>query len=368
MLIDRKPRLSRARELIIVTNWLRKSGGAERITVLLTNILAQNYDVSLVVFEKNKNELANQVDPKIKIIYLQNHSSHLGILKLVKFLLKNPTSIYFAANHRIAVFLAFFRKVLCLKFKLVARNISNLTLLMRGKPKIFNLLLRLIYPLVDLVFAQSQGMAADLAENYNFNPKKIKILYNPVKPVEDLSCLNDNKNSVQKILFIGRLSKEKGLDYMLEALIKLKDRGHDFLFTILGDGPLKNELEASIRDTPLAKVTEFAGFQENVAKYLARSNLLLLSSIYEGFPNVLIQANSFGLPVVSFDTPFGPSEIIIEGVNGYLAKYLSVEDFVEKIELALATSWSREKILCTVKRFSIEKFKEGLFSSIESFE
>ncbi|MFZ2959114.1 MAG: glycosyltransferase [Candidatus Ozemobacteraceae bacterium] len=353
--------------IVIVTNWLRRGGGAERVTVIMANVLlGLGYAVKLVVQEETENEMASLVDDGVEIIYLQKHYSSIwSLILLSKFIMSHSGAVYIAANHRIALVLVLIRRLFGMRFRLLARNISNLSVLMADK-FFFNRILKFGYRFVDLVIAQSLDMKKDLIENYHFKENQVHVIYNPIQKTSLQQKSSVNSRTEWRFLYVGRIRPEKGFNFLLAAMDILNRRGQNFFLTILGEGPLRDHFQEEVAKKSLTNRVKFEGFKENVSDYFNQNDLLLLTSLYEGFPNVLLQANAGGLPVVSFDTPFGPSEIIIPGVNGYLCKYLDVDDLVEKIEFTMHTDWSREKIAQTVDRFSLDNFVSALVNLVES--
>ena len=91
-------------------------------------------------------------------------------------------------------------------------------------------------------------------------------------------------------------------------------------------------------------------FQKNIIPYYLYAKATILTSFYEGYPNVLIESIALGTPVVSFDCKSGPSEIIQNNKNGYLVRYLDVEDLKDKISQILITNFNREDVINTVKK------------------
>jgi glycosyltransferase involved in cell wall biosynthesis len=117
---------------------------------------------------------------------------------------------------------------------------------------------------------------------------------------------------------MGRLTHQKGFDLLLEALAGVRAAGVPARLTIVGVGELEGALAAQAKALGLADVVAIVGFQEQPARFFAHADVFVLSSRYEGMPNVVLEALACGLPVVAFDCPHGVSEIVHDGVNGRL--------------------------------------------------
>lgn len=120
------------------------------------------------------------------------------------------------------------------------------------------------------------------------------------------------------IIAVGRFSAQKGFDILLRAF-DLASRGQsDWRLVILGDGPLRDELERDRQELDLGSTVDLPGWAGNVADWYRRADVFVLSSRFEGFPNVLLEAMAHGVAAVSFDCHTGPSDLIEHGRNGLL--------------------------------------------------
>ena len=191
---------------------------------------------------------------------------------------------------------------------------------------------------------------ADL-KNYNFL-KRSYVIYNPIK-IEKFD-LNVKKQNI--VLGVGRLDKQKGFDVLIKAFKKIgKD---DWKLLIAGDGPERERLETLIKKLGSTNI-ELIGKTKEIFKYYSQASIFVLSSNKEGFPNVLIEAMAFGCAVVSFDCPYGPAEIIENGVNGILVKNQDENGLKEAIELLIKDEELRKKLskeaIKVREKYSIEK-------------
>jgi len=122
------------------------------------------------------------------------------------------------------------------------------------------------------------------------------------------------------LLAAGRLDSQKGFSLLIDAFAEAGRARPDWSLVILGEGPLREDLQRQIEVASIADRVVMPGYVGNVADWYRRASIFVLSSRFEGFPNVLLEAMAFGLPAVSFDCKSGPSDIIRPGVDGLLVK------------------------------------------------
>ena len=187
-----------------------------------------------------------------------------------------------------------------------------------------NLTLRFLYPHAGLVIAPSGGIANHLVSLRRIAPEKIHVIHNPVE-ISVIKALSKHSSSDvwfdkrrNIIISVGRLGLEKGFDYLIRSIAILVQGGIDCFLVILGEGMQRPKLQALAGELGISARVSMPGFQKNPYQYVANSTLFVLSSLYEGFPNALLEAMSLGVPSVATRCPTGPEEIIEDGVNGVL--------------------------------------------------
>lgn len=209
------------------------------------------------------------------------------------------------------------------------------TRLMIGKPKLvlretnshrhrddLSTLLRwlagLAYRGADRVIALSHGVQQELEELYRLSVGQVETIHNPVRidAFEAASPARQIPRTELRILTIGRLAHQKNHADLLRAVAKLGDL--PIRLTILGEGPLRADLTTLATELSLQERVEMPGFVEDPGAYLSQADVFVLSSRYEGFGHVLVEAMAAGLPVVSTDCPYGPKDIITSLQDGIL--------------------------------------------------
>jgi glycosyltransferase involved in cell wall biosynthesis len=212
--------------------------------------------------------------------------------------------------------------------RVVIREANTLSqALLRNPRRIKRLTGRLIpyiYPKADAIVASSQGMQHDLTANFRIPPHKIRRIPNPLP----LAWTRQHAQApVQHpwfaagqppvVLSVGRLERAKDFATLIRAFAKVQAQREARLL-ILGEGSMRPQLETLVRQLGLSECVALPGFDPNPFRYMARAKVFVMSSVYEGFPNVLVQALACGCPVVSTDCPSGPSEILNGGAYGHL--------------------------------------------------
>lgn len=186
---------------------------------------------------------------------------------------------------------------------------------------LWDIMRRNIYAFLDVIVTQTEKGRDWVAANTK--AKAVAVIPNPVqwpipvhnpilKPAEYLA------RDRHHLLAVGRLGPEKGFDKLIEAFALLANDFPNWNLCILGEGPLREMLESLIHQYDLADRVLLPGYVGNVAEWYVASDLFVLSSHFEGFPNALLEAMASGLPVVSFDCDTGPRDLIRHEINGLL--------------------------------------------------
>ena len=306
-------------------------GGAERAAVVLLNGLPQNeYDAGLYLFAEH-GAYIDQVAPHVRVsVGRQGRVARVRALRefiagehidLVVSFLSHFTAYAAARTSGGHVRYVISQQTPVSGFLADAdyhwrRPINR---------RLFELVARTVYPRVDLIAATSQGVADDLMANYGVRPEQIAIVHNPVD-VAAVECRSSESiaedlsdGPLPTIVTAGRLADAKNLPLLVASLTVLQAR-FPFRAWILGQGELEPELRRLLAAADLQDRVRLLGFQENPWKYLARADVFVLTSRYEGFGNVLIEAMACGLPVVATASS-GTREIVEHGQSGFLVEH-----------------------------------------------
>ena len=185
--------------------------------------------------------------------------------------------------------------------------------------------------------------------------KNIKVIYNPVKYEIENNYKNNNFKKDNFILLVGRLAKQKRQEIAIRLFSKISKKNSKLKLKIAGKGDQEKFLKNLVLKYGLEKNVKFLGYKENLVKFYKKAKLTILTSAYEGFPNVLIESITLGTPVISFNCPYGPREIIKNGINGYLVNNDNEINFEKKIIKALDKTWNSKRVNSTASIYKNSK-------------
>ena len=223
-------------------------------------------------------------------------------------------------------------------FSIIASKLINAKIIIRlnTSPQKYStnlikrIMFKILYSLAYRIIVNSHEFKAAFKRFYNL--ESIVIL-NPLKISRNKKKISFFKNFKKlKIICIGRLTHQKDHLTLLKSLKLLKYKFKvNFKLCLIGKGYNFNSLSNFIKDHNLQKNIELAGYKKNAFEYIKSSDLLVLTSRYEGLPNVLIEAQASGTPIISSNCPTGPKEILINGKLGELFKVGDYESLCKKI-------------------------------------
>ncbi len=223
--------------------------------------------------------------------------------------------------------------------------------------------LQRVFPAACHVVAVSRGVAANFIETVHVPPGRITTIYNPVvtpglarlaEEEPDHPWFGDGRPPV--VLGAGRLATEKDFPTLIEAFRRVQAKRPCRLL-ILGEGPMRGELESRVRALGLEAHVALPGWMENPYAFMARARLFVLSSRHEGFGNALVEALACGCPAVSTDCPPGPAEILEDPT--LLAPVGDPEALAQVMLRALARPVDSAMLRATAARYSLERATES---------
>jgi glycosyltransferase involved in cell wall biosynthesis len=286
-------------------------------------------DVEIIAFPPKNTLLSTpRLASDIRVVAFKAKHKSGQLMKLSGYLNASRPDALFAAGHRYNLLAAWSRRIRGGATRVVLSVRNNVSSGLEGENMINTWLrwrsISRFYPWADGISAVSRGVADDLTAHTRIRPEQVKTLFNPVVtpllferaqvPPEHPWFLPDEP---PVILGIGRLERQKDFGTLIQAFAQVR-RQQDCRLMILGEGPLRSQLEALAADLGLKEDVALPGFVENPYAYLLRAGLFVLSSLFEGLPTALIEAMALKVPVVASDCPSGPREILDEGRYGPL--------------------------------------------------
>ncbi|MGE6487390.1 glycosyltransferase [Paenisporosarcina sp. NPDC076898] len=334
-----------------------QGGGAEKVTLnIIKDLDKEKFNITLLLIKK-EGVYWDLVPDHIKLISIlnQNDSITKNLYRIIKQVIKfsKDNDIIIGALELTATYLAIIAGTLLNKPRVGWLHI-NLKEFPHAKKFSHKILIKLLYPLLNVVIAVSNGARNSLIEISPSLEKKIVTVYNPL-PMDVISKLADEdidinfniNSSIPMILGMGRLTYQKGFEYLITAHANLIKNGYEHNLIILGEGEERSHLESLVKKLGVSNTVFLPGFQSNPYSWMKKADLFVLSSRFEGFGMVLGEAMSLGVPVISTNCPSGPEELLNSGEYGIL---VPVEDSVN-LSKAIENLFVKPKVM---KDYSIK--------------
>lgn len=303
-------------------------GGAERVMLALASGLAEkDIQVDLVLNKVDGPYLKNASE-KINIVNLNTSRVLSSIIPLAKYLRKEKPDVILSAMNYVNIVTVLAQLANGSNTKVIVSEHNNLTETKKElsfvKGCVLTSLMKWSYREAYRVIAVSNGVADALTNELKIDRNKFTTIYNPIFS-EDLvkrsqeSILHPwiNNAAFPLVLSVGRLTSQKDFRTLIHAFKQVLEKKNCNLI-ILGEGELRPELEKLIKSLGLENNIQLLGFVDNPYAWMSHADLFVLSSIREGFGNVIVEAMACGTPIVSTDCPSGPSEILEDGKWGKL--------------------------------------------------
>jgi glycosyltransferase involved in cell wall biosynthesis len=325
-------------------------GGAQRVALkLIRDFAEQGHSVDLVLL-RGDGDLVQMLPGEVRIIDLKAARIRDALLPLIRYLRHETPDGVQASMWPLTCIAVVAHRISGSRARLV---VSEHTTLSRGyahfdkvRRALMRLSLKWLYPLADARVAVSNGAGDDLARLGWLKRSRVTIVYNPIdiptriKSSPQVEALWGD--SGYRILTVGRLKPAKNYPLLLNAFARISDLNARLM--ILGEGPLRKQLERQVRELGIAERVIMPGSFPDPWPFYASADLFVLSSDYEGFGNVLIEAMAAGVPVVSTDCPHGPAEILDGGRFGRLVPSGNAEALADAIAESVAAPANAEAL------------------------
>ncbi len=333
-------------KLVFCLNSLYHVGGSERVWIERLNYLSENtdYQLYLITTDQDKRKNFYEVNSKINLIDLdinyykdkelnfikrifqfkKKQKKHLK--KLEKTLNDIQPDIVIGHGTEEKWLLPYFKG----KYKIVLEHHLEKNFL---KKSARNMLYKLkadyfVYKEKKLINIYDEFLVLTEQDKKQWNNDKVKVIPNPLpfSPTE----ISNLKN--KKIISIGRLEHQKGYDILIDVWDMISKKYPNWILEIYGEGTEREKLQNKINKLGLENSFLLKGVEKNIQSKYLESSIYVMSSRFEGFGMVLIEAMSCGVPVISFDCPCGPKDIIKNNEDGFLVEFGNIEKMAKKIE------------------------------------
>lgn len=351
-------------------------GGAERVCVNLANEFSKNNNVHIVVLNLDNDIYTHQLDSQVMVHELGCSRLRYSFVPILRYIKRNKPEFLLVFGNEMGIILNKLKKLHLINIDIFVRVLNNLNISLDKEDSVSVVVERYLQSaqkqLADMsgVICQCQAMKEMLIDKNILPDDKVNVIYNPVSSslISQVDSLRENQQSSSKgrITFIGRIDPQKQPEHLLKAMSIIHRTHPDAVLRIVGDGVLLEQMKTETDSLGLNEYVIFDGIRKDMENVYSESDVVILSSKYEGMPNSLIEAIGCGIPVVSYDCPIGPSEIIIDGTNGYLVKQNDIEDLAQKIILALDTEWDSVAIKQTCSKFDVKNICESYYSLFRS--
>lgn len=348
-------------KIVYCLNSIRYLGGIQRVTVVKANALAdlENNEVYIVVTDNKNGVITEPLSSKVHLIdldinyYEDDYKSRWNVLKGI-FIKRREH------KKRLASVLSEIQPDIVIS---VGQSEKNMIPSIKGKWKT----IREFHFVKDYRLRQAKSFFDKIlawgGNLYDFNLKikgydHIVTLthedkemnwkgWNNVSVIPNPSTFHTDKISTldeKKVISVGRLSPQKNYASLIRAFKNVVNKHPDWTLEIYGDGPLEMELKSLIDQLNLKRHVFLKGFSSNIKEVMTNGSIYAMSSIFEGFPLVLIEAMTCGLPIVSYACPCGPKDIITVGKDGFLVEVNDEKELANRINLLINNDTMRKEM------------------------
>lgn len=355
--------------IIILSSNMTETGGIQRLTASLANSFSKCENVYVHIINsgiKNGKERF-ELDNRITNIYMGIEPKNLLGLTIFEKLIDNFNTFIkikrffkkYEFDYGENIVIALGHSQSCL-LPFIIPNKKNIKKIgSQHNPISYNLIYSIIRNIslkkLDKYILLNETMQEDFLKHYNFGNTCI---------IENPNRINGKKSDLNNkvVIAVGRMTEQKNFETLINMWSDIKEKNINWTLRIIGDGPLREELLNQIKKLNLEDVIELKSFNSNIENEYYKADILAMTSIYEGFGLVLVEAQSCGLPTIAFDCPTGPRNIINDGIDGYLIENGDAKQFIKKLDDLMNNSEMKFKMgknaIENSKRFDVETITE----------
>ncbi|WP_019624876.1 glycosyltransferase [Thioalkalivibrio thiocyanoxidans] len=355
------------RRLAVLVSYTGDGGVEKMMNHLLRGFVDAGIQVDLLLLKARGGHL-EQIPEAVNVIRLDARTSLLALPAVIGYLRRQRPAALLAAKDRAGRVALRARRLARVPTRVVLRMGMHLSGSLAGKTSLQRLLrylpVRRLYPQADAIVAVAGPVAEDLARIGSIPPERFRVIPNPVispelperaGQVADHPWLDPAAlEATPVVLAVGRLKPQKDFATLLRAFARLHAQRTCRLI-ILGEGPERARLQHLARELDIADHVDLAGFRANPYPFMRTASLLVLSSRFEGSPNVLVEAMALGTPVVATDCPSGPRDILDGGRCGPLVPVGDAAALADGMARGLDAPTEPTQLQQAVADYTVEK-------------
>ena len=349
-------------------------GGAERMMIHTANELSGHMRTSFLSLTGGE-ELKSEVKNSVRLFSFGKKKSLSAIPDILRFIRTEKPDVIISTQIHVNLVAVLLKIIFGVKAKIVLREAtspgSQFIAFNDFKSRLVKMAVKILYPRADAIVAICEAVRSNLVEHRFARPSQISVIYNPVvnsnlaeKIKYDVE--HDFFNAgVPVIISVGRLAPAKNFSLLVEAFGALS-KNFDARLIIIGDGPEKEKLISQVKESGLEDKIFLAGKIMNPYPWLKKSSVYVLTSLFEGLPNALIEAMACGVQLVSVDCPGGSKEVLMNGALGKLVELNNPAALADAIREACESPVDREQLTDSSKRFEARITADGYLSLINN--
>ncbi len=349
-----------------------REGGAERMRLVLAKHWSSQYDIEFLLLMK-RGELLELIPENIQVTELNVTRYRYLLPSLVRYIRQEKPDVILAAMWPLTVIAPLATKLSLQKTICVISEHGILSAQYKDQGRLHDVELKasmaISCRLSDKVIAVSKGVARDIAKLSSLPLESIDVIYNPASKIAQNNSQLDNPFNGREglsIIAVGRYKKVKNHVLLIKAFALVRKKIKATLY-LVGDGEFREEYEALIESLNLQESVVLTGFISDPSAYYSYADLFVLSSNYEGFGNVIVEAMDVGTPVVATDCESGPREILEDGKYGILVPVRDVDALASAMLESLEREHDHEALKRHAATFSVDKiaaqYLEVMFSN-----
>jgi glycosyltransferase involved in cell wall biosynthesis len=338
-------------------------GGAERVMSIVANYwVTQGWEVTLIMLVAPNKPAFYPLDPRIKLKSLAIAGSSANAIVAVgntwkrvrvlrREILASQPDVVISFMNAVNVYTV----LACLRTQIPTIVSEHIYPGSNDANKIWQFIMKMTYRYADLVTVLTQNALPFYPARRGY---RAIVMPNPVTTPPPAAA-TVQLVAKPSLIAIGRLHPQKGFDLLLQAFARIQAKYPDWQIVILGEGPMRGELEALRSQLQLTDRVHMPGLVTNVPEYLHQADLFVMPSRFEGFPMALCEAMACGLPVLAADCLSGPRDIIEDGVNGVLVRTEDIDSLAAGLEALMSDPTKRQQLAQAapqvLDRFGVER-------------